>query len=74
MGRKRLLILLLSMIMFFGVLSPEAWASVSLFPSVTEEMTSPSFWTKGDENADMTLASLEQLRALNQQIVDTPEC
>ena len=70
----RLTVFLLLVTMLLGILSPGAWASVTLLPDVSERMTEPSFWTKGDKNADKALASPEELAALNRQIVETPEC
>ena len=74
MKRKRLAILLLSLTMLFGIFNPGALAAVDLLPDVREEMTSPSFWTEGDESADLTLASPEDLQMINQRILETPEC
>ncbi len=74
MKRNRLIISLLALIMLFGVLGPGASASVTLLPYVNENMTDPSFWTEGDEDADRVIASPEDLQALNQQIVETPAC
>ena len=74
MKRKRLAILLLSLTMLFGIFNPGALAAVDLLPDVREEMTSPTFWTEGDESADLTLASPEDLQMINQRILETPEC
>lgn len=58
----------------FGTFGANAWASVSLLPGVSEEMTDPSFWTRGRADADTPLLSMEEIREINQRIVDTPAC
>ena len=74
MNRKRLLCMLLALLLATGVLSPGAWASVALLPNVSEEMTDPGFWTRETEDADTVLATADEIRALNQQIVEEPAC
>ena len=60
--------------LLFGSFGANAWASVSLLPGVSEEMTDPSFWTQGRTDADTPLLSMEEIREINQRIVDTPAC
>lgn len=74
MKRKGPAFLLLSLILLFSAFSPAAQASVPLLPNVSEEMTNPAFWTQDDENADLPLATLEELRALNRKITAEPQC
>lgn len=74
MKKKRLCVLILTLTMVLGALSPGAWASTALLPGVSKEMTEPSFWTREDADADTPLMSMEEIRALNQRIVDTPAC
>ena len=71
---KRLAALLVSFAMLLGMGSAEAVASVALLPDVSEEMTDPAFWTREQDDADMALISPEEIRALNQKIVETPAC
>ena len=51
-----------------------AFATETYLPDVTEEMTDPSFWAAGQEDADAVLADLPKLRKLNQLFFETPEC
>lgn len=71
---RRLLVLLLTCTILFGIFGPGAWASVSLLPEVSEEMTDPAFWTQDDKDADRLLATSDELAALNQKIIETPAC
>ena len=57
-----------SMITLLFTASP-VMADIVYLPDVSEEMTDPSFWTAGLDNADEVLADKEAIRELNSRIV-----
>ena len=66
--------MLLAAAVLVCVIAPEALASVQLLPEVSEEMTSPAFWTQGLEDADLALLTIDEIQEINQRIIETPAC
>ncbi len=71
---KRFLSLIAALAVLAGTVGPQALASTTLLPGVSEEMTDSAFWTRNNPDADKVLAGMEELRTLNRSIVDTAAC
>ena len=68
-SRRRVFSLMLALTVISAFMSPAALAvgaaSVGYLPGVTEEMTTPAFWTAGMEDPDALLATAEEIAAVN---------
>lgn len=71
--KKRASLFLVMMAVSVGLVTVVP-AQLRYLPDVSEEMTDPSFWTAGFDEADEVLADTDAIKEINRTVLTAPDC